>query len=174
MTILIQFIHPYPLRSRINRALLEAVLDLPDVRVNDLYARYPNLYVDVEREQGLLRSANLLVFQHPLYWYSGPSLLKEWIDVVLEQGFAYGAGGTALHGKAWLHSVTTGMPEEAYSPQGIIQSTIAELLKPFERTAGFCGMQWLDPLVFHDAHEADEARIARHGEAFRALLEAYR
>ena len=42
MSILIQFIHPYPERSRVNRAMLEAVLRLPQTQMNDLYARYPN------------------------------------------------------------------------------------------------------------------------------------
>lgn len=171
MTILFQFVHPYPERSRVNRALLEMVRGVPKIRVNDLYARYPNLHVDIEREQALLRAAEVVVFQHPFYWYSGPALLKEWIDVVLEQGFAYGAGNMALHGKSWLHSVTTGMPEEAYSPDGIHQATVAELLKPFERTARFCGMRWLEPVVFHGAYAADEERIARHGQALRHRLE---
>jgi putative NADPH-quinone reductase len=49
---------------------------------------------------------------------------------------------------------------------------MAELLKPFERTARFCGMRWREPLVFHGAHEADAQRIAAHGQALRRLLEA--
>jgi len=171
MSILFQFTHPYPHRSRVNRVLLDAVRDLPNVLVNDLYALYPKLHVDVEREQALLRESDAVVFQHPFYWYSAPALLKEWIDVVLEQGFAYGPGGTALHGKIWLHSVTTGMGGDAYGPEGLNQATMAELLKPFERTARFCGMGWQAPLVFHGAHEADAGRIAEHGRALRSLLE---
>ncbi len=173
MTILIQFIHPYPERSRVNRAVLEAVSDLPKVVVNDLYALYPNFYVDVKREQELLLAAEIVVFQHPFYWYSGPALLKEWVDVVLEQGFAYGANGTALRGKAWLQSVTTGMPEGAYTPGGIGASSMSELLRPFERTAVFCGMEWLEPMVFHGAYAADPASIAEHGGALRNRLGAY-
>jgi glutathione-regulated potassium-efflux system ancillary protein KefG len=171
MPVLFQFAHPYPQRSQVNRALLEAVRDLPQVRVNDLYALYPKLHVDVEREQALLREADVVVFQHPFYWYSAPALLKEWLDVVLEQGFAYGQGGTALRGKIWLHSVTTGMGADAYAREGLNQSTMAELLRPFERTARFCGMAWMEPLVFHGAHETDPARIAEHGQTLRRLLE---
>ena len=172
MSILFQFAHPYPHRSKVNRALLEAVSGLPRVRVNDLYALYPKLHVDVEREQALLREAEVVVFQHPFYWYSAPALLKEWIDVVLEQGFAYGPGGTALHGKRWLHSVTTGMGEDAYGPEGLNRATMEELLIPFERTARFCGMAWMTPLIFHGAHEAEPARIAAHGRVLRDALEA--
>ncbi|MFZ4702689.1 MAG: NAD(P)H-dependent oxidoreductase, partial [Candidatus Methylumidiphilus sp.] len=136
-----------------------------NVRVNDLYLLYPKLYVDVEREQALLREADWVVFQHPFYWYSAPALLKEWMDVVLEQGFAYGQGGTALHKKIWLHSVTTGMADHAYTPEGINAATMTELLKPFERTARFCGMIWKDPLIFHGAHDTEEGRINQHTQA---------
>lgn len=171
MSILIQFIHPYPHRSKVNRALLAAVQELPRVKVNDLYAAYPDLHVDVGREQALLRDADWVVFQHPLYWYSAPALLKEWIDVVLEQGFAYGDGVTALQHKTWLHSVTTGMQGHAYTSEGINHSTMTELLKPFELTARFCGMNWMEPLIFHGAYDPDELRIKQHALALRNLLQ---
>lgn len=171
MSILVQFVHPYPERSRVNRALVAALQDLPAVTVNELYARYPNFYVDVEREQTLLRAADLIVFQHPFYWYSGPALLKEWIDVVLAQDFAHGSEA-ALRGKRWLHSVTTGMPATAYAPGVPGRATMTELLKPFESTASFCGMTWLEPMVFHAAHEADPDRVARHALALRERLAA--
>lgn len=173
MSILFQFVHPYPERSRVNRAVLEAVRGLPNLRINDLYAEYPNLYIDVRREQDLLLEAEVVVFQHPLYWYGGPALLKEWIDVVLEQGYAYGSQGTALHAKGWLHSVTTGMPGMAYTAEGSNAVTMAEVLRPFELTARFCGMQWLEPMVFHGAYAADYQGIAQHGAALRKRLEGY-
>lgn len=34
----------------------------------------------------------MIVFQHPLYTYSCPALLKEWLDRVLSRGFASGPG----------------------------------------------------------------------------------
>lgn len=170
MRILVQFVHPYPERSRANRTMLDSIRGLPQVAVNDLYAQYPNFYIDVPREQKLLCAAELVVFQHPWYWYSSPALLKEWIDVVLEYGFAYGAGGRVLRGKSWLHSVTTGMPGEAYSADGFNGAAMDELLKPFESTARLCGMHWLEPLVLHDAHTASEEKLARHCQNFRSRL----
>jgi len=44
----------------------------------------------------------MIVFHHPFYWYSSPAILKEWQDLVLEYGFAYGHEGTALRGKKSL------------------------------------------------------------------------
>jgi putative NADPH-quinone reductase len=143
---------------------------MPDVVVNDLYALYPNLHIDVEREQGLLRRADIVIFQHPFYWYSAPAMLKKWIDVVLDEGFAYGPAGTALQGKAWQHSVTTGMPDLSYTVEGQNRATMAELLKPFECTAVFCGMRWLEPLILHEAHDVDSSRIARHAERLQSVI----
>jgi glutathione-regulated potassium-efflux system ancillary protein KefG len=37
----------------------------------------------------------VIVFQHPLYTWSCPALLKEWLDRVLSRGFASGPEGTS-------------------------------------------------------------------------------
>ncbi|WP_225875317.1 NAD(P)H-dependent oxidoreductase [[Limnothrix rosea] IAM M-220] len=51
------------------------------------------------REKQLCLDHNIVVWQHPFFWYSAPAMLKKWPDLVLEYGFAYGHEGTALHGK---------------------------------------------------------------------------
>ena len=76
--VLIQFAHPALQKSRVNRRLIAAVSNLENVTVNDLYEEYPDFSVNVKREQDLLRSHDIVVFQHPFYWYSSPALLKEW------------------------------------------------------------------------------------------------
>src|SRR3954452_7620819 len=102
-SILVLYAHPAPHRSRINRLLADTARSLPRVQLHDLYETYPDFHIDVQHEQALLSTADLIVFQHPIQWYGMPSLLKEWVDMVLEQGWAYGRGGTALHGKDfWL------------------------------------------------------------------------
>jgi len=81
--------------------------------------------------------------QHPLYWYSTPAILKEWQDLVLQHGWAYGAKDTALHGKRWHQVVTAGGSEEAYCAQGSNRLTVRQLLAPLEQTARLCGMRFL-------------------------------
>ncbi len=66
------------------------------------------------REQKLLLDHDLIVFQHPFYWYSCPAIVKEWLDLVLENGWAYGPGGTRLAGKFMMSAVSTGGSEMAY------------------------------------------------------------
>jgi len=180
--ILINLFHPDIRRSRGGRILAEAVRDLPGVIFRDLYETYPDGKIDVEPEQRLLLEHDLIVFQHPFYWYSCPSLFKEWEDRVLEQGFAYPPGvGDRLNGKHWLSVLTTGGPEEAYRSGGFNNYTISELLRPFQQTANLCGMKWLPPFVVHGVLPAgiegfrnitDDELRERAGE-YRRFLESY-
>ena len=147
--ILIQFAHPLLQHSLLNQRMKNAVESLPSVTYNDLYEHYPNFMIDVEREKELLRQHDVIVLQHPFYWYSVPALMKEWMDLVLEHGFAYGKGGTALQGKVLLSAITTGGDEMAY--EGSI--SIRDFLKPVEATARLCGMHYLAPFVIHSSHK---------------------
>lgn len=86
--VLIELAHPVLERSRVNRHLIEAVTGLDGVTVNDLYEVYPDLSIDVKREQTLLDDHDVIVFQHPFYGYTGPSILKECQDLVRDSYFA--------------------------------------------------------------------------------------
>ena len=113
--VVIIYAHPYPDRSRAGRALISAVRELPRVSVRSLYDLYPDFAIDVAEEQEALRRADVIVLQHPLYWYSVPGLLKHWFDKVLARGFAYGQGGRELVGKRCLWVTTTGGEPDAYA-----------------------------------------------------------
>ena len=69
--------HPESQDSVANRVLLKPATQLSNVTVHDLYAHYPDFFIDIPREQALLREHEVIVFQHPLYTYSCPALLKE-------------------------------------------------------------------------------------------------
>ena len=172
--ILILFAHPAFHRSRVQRALADAVRGLDGVTFHDLYERYYDFQLDVEHEQRLLTAHDLIVFQHPFYWYSSPALLKEWQDLVLEYGFAYGDRGTALQGKRVLSVLSAGGPEDAYRREGYNRFTVRELLTPFEQTARLCGMDYLPPFVVHNSRALDDTQIAAHAADYRAHLTALR
>ena len=139
---------------------------------HDLYEAYPDFNVDVAREQALLLEHDLIVYQHPLYWSSAPSLLKEWQDLVLEYGFAFGDGGDRLRGKSLLSVTTTGAGAQAYGRDG--HFTLHQLLAPFEHTARFCGMRWLPPFVVHGTLQADDSYFREAATAYRDALEGLR
>jgi glutathione-regulated potassium-efflux system ancillary protein KefG len=172
--ILVLLAHPARRRSRANAALRAAAGEVEGVTLHDLYESYPDFLIDVDREQALLLAHDVVVFQHPVYWYSCPAILKEWMDLVLEHGFAYGRAGTALAGKVLLSAVTAGGPEATYGPEGINRHAIEEFLRPFEATARLCRMRWLPPFVVHGTHLLDAGDLARHAEEYRLLLEALR
>lgn len=169
----ILYAHPTPHRSRVNRRLAEAAQAVPNVRLHNLYETYPDFYIDVRREQAMLEESDLIVFQHPIQWYSMPSLLKEWVDVVLEYGWAYGPEGTALRGKDFWLVVTTGSIEEAYRPGGYHGHEFPAFLPPIQQTALLCGMRWLPPLILHGAHKVDDAAIDAHLSAYLQRLVSY-
>jgi len=147
----------------------------PGVTVVDLYGEYPLLQIDIDREQQRLVDHDIIVFMFPMYWYSTPSLLKEWQDLVLEYGFAYGEGGTALQDKILLCSLTAGGPETAYCSQGYNQFTLRELLQPLQQTATLCGMRFLAPFVLFSSRTAlEEDRVACHVRDWRKVLDAFR
>ncbi len=159
--ILVLFAHPSFNRSHANKALIQALRKMEGVRVHDLYQQYPNMFIDVPREQRLLLEHDIIVFQHPLYWYSCPAILKEWMDQVLEYGFAFGPDGNALKGKALLSVITTGGSLESYTAQGHNRRAITEYLLPFRQTSWLCGMRWLPPFVLYSYHTLTEAEHLR-------------
>jgi glutathione-regulated potassium-efflux system ancillary protein KefG len=172
--ILVLFAHPRLRSSRVNRVMAHAVRDVAGITLHDLYEAYPAQDIDVRLEQELLVAHDVIVFQHPFYWYSTPSILKEWQDLVLEHGWAYGREGRALHGKIIFNAITTGGGEDAYGRDGPNHFTIRELLAPIEQTARLCGMEYLPPFVVHGTHRLDARSIVDHAADYRRLLEALR
>lgn len=173
--ILILFAHPSAETSRVGRRLLDAAAELRGVTVADLYERYPRFDIDVRREQAQLLEHDVIVWHHPLYWYAAPALLKEWVDLVLEHGWAYGEGGVALRGKLALTAVTTGGPASAYAADGYNRFPMRTLLTPWDQTAALCGMRYLAPFVVHASgriHAAED--LAPYRADYQRLLAALR
>lgn len=170
--VLVLYAHPSHDRSRANRMLRAAIEGLEGVTLHDLYETYPDFFVDVRREQRLAEGHDVLVFQHPMYWYSAPALLKEWQDAVLELGWAYGEGGERLHGKHFMQALTTGGHASSYRHGGHAHFEIAELLRPFEQMAHYCGMRCLPPFVTYAARLVDEGELAAQAARYRARIAA--
>jgi glutathione-regulated potassium-efflux system ancillary protein KefG len=172
--ILVLFAHPALQKSRVNRVLLEEIRDVSGITVHDLYDAYPDFGINVPREQSLLVDHDVLVFHHPFFWYSTPAILKEWQDLVLQHGWAYGREGKALRGKTMMSVITTGGRESAYQPDGHNRFTIRQFLAPLEQTARLCGMGFLPPFVAHGTHRMTPDEMKAHARDLRRLLEGLR
>ena len=172
--ILILFAHPAFEKSRIHKTLLDSVQGLEGVFVNDLYQRYPDFDIDVRAEQQLLLEHDIIIWQHPFYWYSAPPLIKQWMDLVLEHGWAYGRNGEALQGKKIFNALSSGGDREAYTPTGYQHYSLHEFLRPFERTAGLCHMEYWPPFWIPDTFQMEKAQAERYGQLYRQLLQSLR
>ncbi|RZL38195.1 MAG: NAD(P)H dehydrogenase [Rubrivivax sp.] len=174
--ILVLVAHPDIGRSYATRALVEALRTsaaADRVELRDLYRLYPDFHVHIDAEQRALEAARLVVMLHPIYWYSMPALQKLWLDEVAHLGWAYGPGGTALHGKDFWLVASTGGGAEAYAPGGHNHHPIGEFLLPYRQSARTCGMNWLPPQILHAAHRATPAQVAAHAELFVKRLAHY-
>jgi glutathione-regulated potassium-efflux system ancillary protein KefG len=169
--ILVLFAHPRFENSLVQQQLSRAARQVQGITFHDLYELYPDFDVQVKQEQALLLGHDIIVLQHPFYWYSCPPLMKQWLDLVLEHGWAYGKAGKMLSGKKMFNAVSTGGTREAYQPGGFNRFTIRQFLAPFDQTASLCNMEYYPPFVVHGTHRASPAEIDKVAEDYGKLLE---
>jgi len=171
--VLVLFAHPAIRQSRVQRALLAAAREAQNVSVHDLYEAYPDFDIDVDAEQERLIAHDIIIFQHPLYWYSVPPMIKQWFDLVLEHGWAYGSKGKALAGKRAGVAISAGGGAEAYRADGFAGHTLQEFLLPVESTLRLCQMTWLPPFFATGTHSMEAPAIVtaanRYGRWLHAL-----
>jgi glutathione-regulated potassium-efflux system ancillary protein KefG len=168
MKVLIIFAHPAYQISQVNKTLLSQIETIPGVTLHDLYERYPEFDIEIKQEQELLSTHDCIVFHYPMLWYSVPSLLKEWMDLVLTHGWAFGHNGSALLGKLFFTVITTGSQAAAFDINGIHQHTVSEFLAPVRQTATICRMTYLPPFIVHgtfgfSSYELEASKQHYHG-----------
>jgi len=169
--ILIVFAHPAFEKSRVNRQLTRVLASIPDVTLHDLYELYPHGDIDVVAERKRLEEHDVILFQFPLFLFGIPSLLKEWMDLVLVHGWAFGQGGGALRGKLFSCFISTGGSRSSYSRSGANRFTIRELLAPMEQVSNLCRMRFLPPFVVHGTNVITREGIQDAVAGYRVVLQ---
>jgi glutathione-regulated potassium-efflux system ancillary protein KefG len=173
--LLVYYAHPGHRHSRANKAMFEQARRVNQITLVDLYAEYPRFDIDIDKEQQRLLDHQVILFQFPLFWYSTPSLVKEWLDLVLEHGFAYGDGGSRLSGKRMMIALTAAGPLDAYCSEGYQHYKLRTFLTPLQQTASLCHMAFCTPYVLYGALDAPTNGIEQvHAQGYRELLEAVR
>ena len=174
-SLIVYYAHPGHKYSHVNRYMAQAAAAVDGITFVDLYRDYPRFDVNVVIEQQRLLDHDVVLFQFPMFWYSTPSLIKEWQDLVLEHGFAYGTDGDKLEGKHMMLALTAAGPEEAYTPGGYQHHPIRTFLTPLEQTARLCKMHFPAPYVLYSSLKAPGAGLVEpHVIGYRELLEAIR
>jgi len=168
--ILILFAHPLYEKSRIHKALKKAIPETSDITFRDLYELYPDFNINIKQEQQLLTDHDIIIWQHPVYWYSVPPLLKQWIDMVLEFGWAYGPGGDKLKGKYVMNVVSAGGQRTVYNPEGRNRFTVRQFFAPLDQTVMLCNMKYLAPFVVHGTHSLTNDEIRDYASQYKMML----
>ncbi|MDN3667295.1 NAD(P)H-dependent oxidoreductase [Algibacter miyuki] len=168
--ILVLFSHPKFEKSRANNALVNRIIDIEGVTFHDLYEAYPDFNINVPAEKELLEAHDIIIWHHPFYWYSCPPLMKQWIDMVLEFGWAYGPNGNALQSKTCLNVITTGGSREVYCSEGSNSFTVRQFLRPFEQTANLCGMHYLPPFAAMETHKLTDEALTNYANQYANLV----
>lgn len=157
--ILVLFFHPRFEESRVNKTLVRAIETASHVTFRDLYELYPDFNIDIQQEQQLLLEHDVIIWHHPFYWYNCPPLMKQWIDLVLEYGWAYGKSGDQLAGKYIMNVISSGGNFEVYQKNGRNRFTYRELLSPFDQTAHLCQMHYLPPFIIPGANRINDEAL---------------
>ncbi|MEM6639768.1 MAG: NAD(P)H-dependent oxidoreductase [Pseudomonadota bacterium] len=168
--VLVILAHPALEKSRCNRPMATRARYTANVTVHDLYEHYPDFYIDKAREQALITEHDVLVLQFPLYWYSAPALLKEWIDIVFEHGFAYGRHARGLAGRTLVTAWTAGSSETQFVDEQD-QSLIPSIMQPFAATARYCGLHYLPPWCTLDTGSLTAGQIDTVARRYAAMLQ---
>ena len=119
------------------------------------------MFQDGEREAGRLLSADRIVLQFPIQWYSTPPLLKAWQDAVLTRMYyiAYEREGRQLEGRPLMIAATAGNVPEAYRHGGRNLLPMIEILAPLRATAHRCGLVWADPFILYKADKLETGEL---------------
>lgn len=145
--------HPYPEHSNVIKSLEKAVSGLPNVAVRNLESLYGNdvTKFDVTAEQQAYEGVDRVVLLFPVHWFNVTPMLKAYLNEVWTYGWAFGPEGTALNGKAMQVVTTAGATAHTYSKEGLINSSMEEVLTPMKASALYVGMTYIEPLAMYEA-----------------------
>lgn len=169
---MIEIIYAQPKKEKpcANKKLIDAVNELPDVHINDIYNNYPDFQIDTQAEQERLLKAKTIVCQYPIHWNHSPALLNLWFEKVFTYGWAYGQGAGALKGKRLLWVATAAGDEKVYQDENAPHLALAQLASPLQQTAEFCGLEWLDPIVLYSAESRSDEEMKNAAELYKQRI----
>ena len=165
------FAHPRPRHSKVHKNLIKPLIDHQHVIVRDLYELYPDFIINTHNEQAVLKVADIIIWQCPIYWYSTPAILKEWFDAVLTPDFAFGPGGSELKGKYLWPVLSCGAGMETYSLKGSNKHTLKTFLLPMIQTARYCSLNIFEPFIIDHANDISNEDLEKKVEQFKSLID---
>jgi len=164
--------HPYATKSTAIKALQQAAEATEGVVVRNLEALYGNDVgaFDIAAEQQAQEQADRVVYLFPIHWFNLTPMLKAYLNEVWTYGWAFGTEGKALHGKEMQVVVTAGAKPHTYSAEGLVHSTMDEVLTPMKASAYYIGMKYNQPLAFYEAMGLGEDAVTGIQKVFSERL----
>ena len=160
---LIIFAHTFWKDSKVNRALLEELKDNKNVNIHNLSVIYPDGKINsVKSEVALLKEADNIIFQFPLFWFSMPSLLKEWQDFVLSD-ILHGNDNKILENKTFKIITTAGGKKSFYDT---LDFKMDEILSPINISFKHLGLKIKEPFCIYEANK-DNLPIKEYLDIFK-------
>lgn len=150
MKTLVLYSHTYHQDSQFNKTLLQSIQDTKNVFIHNLNAVYPDAQINIKQEIKLLQESTKIIAQFPLFWFSSPSLFKEWQDKVLTEIY-HSENPQMLQGKTFQIITTAGGLEKNYNSWGDEHSSgIEKALFPIHKTFEHIGAKVQKPFVIYD------------------------
>lgn len=158
--------HPHLEKSEVTMAWMTGLhaLEGEDLKIHLLSTSVGRDYTfNVKAEQSLLRDADRVILQFPLYWLSIPGLMKCWIDQVWDGRRSAGGTGT-LEGKVVDIAFSAGVPDESFLMEGGCEA----MFKPLTTSLNFAGAKLGRIFAFYGAGADDApARLKESVEAYK-------
>lgn len=151
--------HPHLEESTVSRAWIEGLRSLsdPDLTIHCLAeAIREDGTFDIAVERKLLKEADRVILQFPMYWMSVPGLMKCWIDEVW-------TGGTAFGGEGILDDTVIDLATSAGAPseEGFGEGGLEGIFAPLIGSVDFAGATFGRIFSFLGAGSEDAAERLR-------------
>jgi glutathione-regulated potassium-efflux system ancillary protein KefG len=156
---LLLFGHPEMASTGFQASLISRVQNDPRFEVRILSQEHREIGFIALEEQQSIESAKSVILHFPLFWYSMPAIVKEWIDTVFTLGWAFDQNGGLLKKLPFVCSVTTGAKLESYSSEGTNGHSLDTYLLHVQRTMSYAGMNYLG-LVATDQIQPDAVELS--------------
>lgn len=96
--------------------------------------------------------------------------MKDWQDKVLEYGFAFGSQADKLVGKEFKVATTLGAPEKLYQLDGMLQTTLSDILKPLQTMSLFTRMIFTPTFVVYGALSISDEMLEEKAQEYKKIL----
>ncbi|WP_312655420.1 NAD(P)H-dependent oxidoreductase [Kluyvera ascorbata] len=165
--------HPYPEQSTAIKALQQAAERQDNVTVRNLESLYGSdmSRFDMAAEQQAAEQADRIVFLFPIHWFNLTPMIKAYLNQVWSYGWAFGSEWK-LKGKEMQIVVTAGATAFTYTSDGVIKSSMEEVLTPMKASAYYIGMQYNQPLAFYEAMGKSQTELEQFQNSFVQCLRA--